>query len=99
MTSTESFPLPHEQLTLIPGKPSAATIRQLKKELYANVRSIHPNRGLVMPTAAYIIRAGIAFDEPNHPGIQPVHAAAATVAQITAANRSYNHAMDACNHY
>jgi hypothetical protein len=102
MTSKESFPLPHEQLTLIPGKPSASTIRQLKKELYANARSIHSDRGdgldghhgLVMPTAAYIIRAGAAFDEPNHPGIQPVHAAAATVAQITAANRSYDHAMD-----
>jgi hypothetical protein len=102
MTSTESFPLPHGQLTLIPGKPSATTIRQLKKELYANARSIHSDRGgglnghlgLVMPTAAYVIQAGAAFDEPNHPGIQPVHAAAATVARITAANRSYDHAMD-----
>jgi hypothetical protein len=102
MTSTESFTLPHKQLALIPGKASAATIRQLKKELYANARSIHSDRGgglnshlgLVMPTAAYVIRAGAAFDEPNHPGIQPVHAAAANVAQITAANRSYDHAMD-----
>jgi hypothetical protein len=102
MTSIESFPLPHPQLTPIPGKPSAATISQLKKELYANVQSIHSDcggglnghLGLVMPTAAYVIQAGDAFDEPNHPGIQPVHAAAATVAQITAANRSYDHAMD-----
>ncbi len=47
-----------------------------------------------MPTAAYVIRAGAAFDEPNHPGIQPLHAAAAIVAQITATNRSYDHAMD-----
>jgi hypothetical protein len=48
-----------------------------------------------MPTAAYLIQAGVTFDEPNHPGtIQPVHAAAATVAQITAANRSYDHAID-----
>jgi hypothetical protein len=102
MTSTESLLLPHEQLTLFPGKPSAATIRQLKKELYANARSIHSDRGgglnshlgLIMPAPAYVIRAGAAFDEANHPGIQPVHAAAATVAQITAANRSYDHAMD-----
>jgi hypothetical protein len=86
----------------MPGKPSTPTIRQLKKELYANARSIHSDRGgglnghlgLVMPSAAYVIRAGAAFDKPNHPGIQPVHAAAATVAQITAANRSYDHAMD-----
>ena len=102
MTSKESFPLPHEQLTTIPGKPSAATIRQLKKELYANARAIHSDRGgglnghlgLVMPTAAYVLRTGAAFDEPNHPGIQPVHAAAATVAQITAANRAYGHDLN-----
>jgi hypothetical protein len=102
MTSKESFALPHAQLAPIPGKPSATTIRQLKKELYLNPRSIHSeHRGglnchlkLVMPTAAYVIRACAPFDEPNHPGIQPVHAAAATVAQITAASQSYDHAMD-----
>ena len=102
MTSKESFPLPHEPLTPIPGKPSAATIRQLKKELYANARSIHSDRGgglnghlgLVMPTAAYVIRAGVAFDVPDHPGLQPVHAAAATFAPITAAKRSYDQALD-----
>jgi hypothetical protein len=102
MTSKESFPLPHAQLTPIPGKPTAAAIRQLKKELYANARSIHSDRGgglnghlgLVMPTAAYVIRAGAAFNEPNHPGIQPVHAAAASAALITSTNRGYDHAMD-----
>jgi hypothetical protein len=99
--ATTTFPLPHEQLTPIPGKPTAAAIRQLKKELYANARSIHSDRGgglnghlgLVMPTAAYVLRAGATFDEPNHPGLQPVHAAAATVAQITATNRTYDHAL------
>jgi hypothetical protein len=63
MTSEESLPLPHLQLTPITGKPTAAAIRQLKKELYANARSIHLDRGgglnkhlgLVMPTAAYVI--------------------------------------------
>jgi hypothetical protein len=102
MTTTTSFPLPHANLTPITGKPTAATIRQLKKELYANARSIHSDRGgglnghlgLVMPTAAYVIRAGAAFNEPNHPGAQPVHAAAATNAIITAANRTYDQAID-----
>jgi hypothetical protein len=97
-TTNTSFPFPHAQLTPIPGKPTAATIRQLKKEIYANARSVHSDRGgglnghlgLVMPTAAYVLRAGDAFNEPNHPGPQPVHAAAATNAQITAANRTYD---------
>jgi hypothetical protein len=101
-TTNTSFPLPHAVLTPIPGKPTAATLRQLKKELYANARSIHSDRGgginghlgLVMPTAAYVIRAGAVFNEPNHPGTQPVHAAAATAAQITAANRAYDHFLD-----
>jgi hypothetical protein len=101
MTSTESLPLPHAQLTPISGKPTAAAIRQLKKELYANARSIHSDRGgglnghlgIVMPTAAYVIRAGAAFNEPHHPGIQPVHAVAATAAIITSTNRAYDHAL------
>jgi hypothetical protein len=45
MTSTESFPLPHAQLTLIQGKLTAAAIRQLKKERYAYARSIHSDHG------------------------------------------------------
>jgi hypothetical protein len=101
MTSTESFPFPHAQLTLIQGKPTAAAIRQLKKELYANARSIHSDHGgglnghlgLVMPTAAYVIRASAVFNEPQHPGVQPVHAANATAALITSINRAYDHAM------
>jgi hypothetical protein len=73
MTSTDlSFPVPHAQLTPIQGKPTAAAIRQLKKELYTNARSIHSNRGggvnshlrTVMPTAAYVIQAGAAFNKP-----------------------------------
>jgi hypothetical protein len=44
-----------------------------------------------MATAPYIIRAGqVFFDTPNHPGLQVAHAAGATQAQITAANRLYN---------
>jgi hypothetical protein len=69
--------LPHAQLTPILGKPTAAAIRQLKKEIYANVRSLHSDWGgginghigFVMPTDAYFIRAGAAFNAPNHPGV------------------------------
>jgi hypothetical protein len=67
MTSTESFPLPHAQLTLIQGKPTAAAIRQLKKELYANARSIHSDHGgglnghlgLVMPTPPTLFKPAL----------------------------------------
>jgi hypothetical protein len=101
MTFTESFPFPHAQLTLIQGKPTAAAVRQLKKELYANARSIHSDHGgglnghlgLVMPTAAYAIRASAIFNEPQHPGVQPVLAANATAVLITSTNRAYDHAM------
>jgi hypothetical protein len=41
MTTPSSFPFPHAELTKIEGNPSAATIKQLKKEIYANARSVH----------------------------------------------------------
>jgi hypothetical protein len=101
-TQSASYPLPHAQLTPILGKPTAAAIRQLKKEIYANARSLHSDRGgglnghlgIVMPNAAYFLRAGTAFTAPNHPGPQPEHAATATAAQITAANRNHDHSLD-----
>jgi hypothetical protein len=44
-----------------------------------------------MPTAAYIILAGLNFEQPGHPGPLPVHPGNATSAQITAANsRTYD---------
>ncbi len=48
---------------------------------------------LVMPTAAYVMRASAVSNEPQHPGVQPVHAANATAALITSTNRAYDHAM------
>ena len=97
-----TFPLPHTQLTPISGKPTAIAIHQLKKELYANARAIHSERGsanivhlsIIIPTAAYDLRVGYAFNESNNPGVQLFHAATATSAQITAANRDYNHDLE-----
>jgi hypothetical protein len=43
-----------------------------------------------MDPAVYLTRAGEAFIPPAHPGNQLVHAANATVAQIMAANRTYD---------
>jgi hypothetical protein len=95
---TTTLPFPHVELTKIIGKPNAASITQLKKELYANARSVHCELGggvngylgVVMPNAAYILRAGLPFVVPIHPGTQAAHAANATVAQITEANRVYD---------
>jgi hypothetical protein len=88
------------ELTPIDGKPSGATIKQLKKELYANSRSVHcelgssvnGHLGIVMPPATYFTRAGNAFVVPVHPGTQVAHAVNATAAQITEANRIYDKA-------
>jgi hypothetical protein len=46
-----------------------------------------------MDPAVYLTHAGEAFIPPDHPGNQLVHAANATVAQITAANRTYDAAL------
>jgi hypothetical protein len=99
--SKASFPFPHEKLTVIADKPNAATIKLLTKEVYANTKSVHSvhggglngHLGLAMAAAPYQIRAGALFVEPPHPGAQPIHAAAATGAQISATNRAYDQSM------
>jgi hypothetical protein len=95
---TDSIPFPHPTLTPILDKPRAANIKQLKKEVYANARSVHSERrggmdghlGIVMAVAPYVVRAGQPFVEPIHPGVQAAHAVNATQAQITAANRLHD---------
>jgi hypothetical protein len=72
-------------------KPTNSSLQVLQRELYANARAIHSARSggayghlaIIMLTADYIIRAGVAFDPPVHPGNAPVHGANATSAQIT----------------
>jgi hypothetical protein len=95
---TDSIPFPHATLTPITDKPTAATIKQLKKETFANARSVHSERGgsmnghlgIVMVPAPYFIRAGEPFIAPVYPGVQAAHAVNATQAQITAANRLHD---------
>jgi hypothetical protein len=97
---TDSIPFPHPELTPILGKPTAATLKHLKKEVYANARSVHSDLGgglnghlgIVMANAPYILRAGQMFDPPIHPGPQEAHAANATQAQIIAGDRLYDKA-------
>ena len=100
--TTTTLPFPHVELTKIHGKPTAASIKQLKKEIYANARSIHCELGggtngylgTVMPNAAYFVRAGTAFIAPIHPGTQVPHGINATSAQITENNRVYDKAKE-----
>ena len=101
------FPFPHPLLTPIEGKPTAFTVTRLRKELFANARSVHCTSGggangflgIVMAAAPYLLRAGEPFVPPEHPGIQPTHSATATQSQITAANRLFDTSLDAFRRY
>jgi hypothetical protein len=101
MSKPTTFPFPHATLTAITHKPTAATIKLLTKEVYANTKSVHSvhggglngHLGLAMAAAPYQIRTGALFIAPPHPGAQPIHIATATAAQITAANRAYDQDM------
>jgi hypothetical protein len=42
---TEFIPFPRTALMPITGKPTTATIKQLKKETFANARSVHSELG------------------------------------------------------
>ena len=63
--------------------------------LVARNRNLGTNGHLavIMPDAEYLTRAGVAFPPPAHPGAMPVHAAGATVAQITETNRQFDHQL------
>ena len=103
------FPFPHPFLTPIDGKPTAlmTTETRLRKEIFANERSVHCTSsggangflGIIMAAAPYLLRAGEAFLPPEHPGTQPPHSATATQSQITAANRLYDTSIDTFRRY
>jgi hypothetical protein len=107
MTSTSSLPFPHPNLTPIVGKPDSAALKLLRKEVYANTKSVpstaggglNGHLGISMPAGAYTIRAGQPFVEPAHPGPLPVHAAGDTNALITATNRIYDTSLADFNKY
>jgi hypothetical protein len=99
MTTTNiMIAFPHETLTPLLDRPTGASLQRLQKGLYANARSVHSALGggdnghlaLVMDDAAYLLRAGAAWADPIHPGLQPAHAHAASQALIVATNRAYD---------
>jgi uncharacterized phage-associated protein len=90
---------PHMDLDVIVGKPTNTSVQKLKRPIYTNAKSVTSPRGggtngpraLVMPVPAYLVRAGVAFMIPDHPGrAAPVHAAGATAAMIAETIRLYN---------
>jgi hypothetical protein len=95
--STTHFP--HAVLTpLANSRPSAATLELLQQELSANAIAIPSARGngtlghyaLVVDAATYTAAANnTPFIAPIFPGAAPIHAAAATGAQITETNRQF----------
>jgi hypothetical protein len=99
---TDSTPFPHPTLTSITNKPTAATIKQLKKETFANALSVHSelgggmngHLGIVLAIPPCVVCAGQPFVTAIHSGVQGAHAADATQAQIPAANRLYDKAKD-----
>jgi hypothetical protein len=99
MAALSPLPLvfPYPVLTPITGHPTNTTLQRLQKPLYANARAIHSTRGgganghlaLIMSDATYLARTAVPFAPPVHPGVAPVHAAAATGPAITETNRQY----------
>lgn len=96
--SDSQLTFPHAELSPIVGEPTNTSLQLLRRQLYANARSIDSTRGggnnghlaILMSDAAYLARAGVAFVIPAHPGAAPVHAPAATAAQIAETIRLFN---------
>jgi hypothetical protein len=97
-STTASFTFPHDELTVIEGKPTNTSLQLLQQQLYTNTRSVPSPQGggnnshlaLLMTDTMYLARAGVAFDVPSHPGAAPVHANGATAAQIAETIRLFN---------
>ena len=102
MTTTIADTFPKLELTLLPTdrKPTAADIKLLKKEIYANAMAIPSICGggalghvaLCMLAGDYIAlpaAANTAWVDPVHPGQAPVIPNNATAAQITEINHQF----------
>ena len=96
MTSI-TLPFLHPKLTPIQGKPTNASIKILKKEVYANARAIpsqrgggkHGHLGLVMENHAHTAVTGKAWNLPEHTGPYPKHPDGASASLIAEYVRSY----------
>ena len=98
MTDSTSLPFPHPTLTKIVGKPTPSALRELQREIYANVTAVSTGLGggnygylgLAMSAANYAnLQNTVPFVAPVHPGAHPSHVAQATNAQIMETNQQY----------
>ena len=99
MTSSSKFNFPYETLTPIQGKPTNTTLQLLQRQLFTNARSVPSARGggahghlaIVLTPADYLMRVGIPFRIPVHPG--PTPEPVGTAAAIAVAIRNYNETL------
>ena len=90
---------PHPSLSVIVGTPNNTSLQALQKQMFANARAIHSIHGggdnghlaLIMPSPAYLVRTGVPFVAPVHPGDAPVHVQGTTGPAITETNRRFKH--------
>ena len=88
--TTTTLAFPHPTLTRIVGKPTAADVKTLKKQVYANARANYSAKGggkhghlrIVMSDTAYTALATEEYDVPDHPGAKPTHGDKATQYEI-----------------
>lgn len=100
MTTTSStLVFPKSTLTPITGKPTNATVKILKREVYANAKAIPSRRGgganghlgMILPAPDYaVLSPNTAWVLPAHPGAAPTHAAGASGPTIAENTRVYN---------
>jgi hypothetical protein len=89
-------------LTKIVGRPTFATIKLLKKELFANSKVIHSMRGggnlghigLLLSAVDYAVISNTPYNAPVHPGPSTPPPAGTTQAQITELNRQHDSLVD-----
>ena len=97
--SASKFTFPHETLTPVDGKPTNTTLQILQRQLFTNARSVPSTRGggihghlaILLSPADYLLRAGVPFIVPEHPGPPPAPVGAAAV--IGVALRNYAEAL------
>ena len=96
MTSSPKFNFPHETLTPIIGKPTNTTLQTLQRQLFTNARSVPSTRGgdnhghlaILLSPADYLLRAGVAFVVPTHPGAPPEPVGTAAIIGVALRNHA-----------
>jgi hypothetical protein len=96
MASSPKFNFPHETLTLISGKPTNTTLQTLQRQLFTNARSVPSTRGggnhghlaLLLSPEDYLLRVGVPFIIPIHPGPPPEPVGTAAVIGVALRNHA-----------